>query len=120
MQQSLLHYNPQSAFKVEMALLCKTPFKFAFDSWDNLLDYVAASDGEGSTALHFCRFMKNLAFVFVQDAAAMWLLHEGRCNHPLFKMDLFQSNEWKVNFFVYFLFFCLCVFILSLIKTFYC
>ena len=106
-----MYYNPRSAVKVEMALLCKTPFKFAFDSCDILLDYVAANNGEGSTALHFCRFMKNLAVVFVQDAAAMWLLHEGRRNHPLFKMDLFQSDEWKVHFcfFVYFWFFvCVC------------
>ena len=95
-----MYFNPRSVVGAPMELLHKTPFKFAFEIHRDLHEIVAhGRDGEGSTALHFCKLMKNLGVIFLQDAAAMWVLHEDRREHPLFKMDVFESDEWKVQFF---------------------
>ena len=94
-----MYFNPRSVVSIPMSLLLKTPFRFAYECYNELLEFVStSSNGQGSTALHFCKFLKNLAVIFLQDAAAMWILHENRHNHPLYKMEVFQSDEWKVSF----------------------
>ena len=104
-----MYYNPRSSVAPQDELLMKTPFKFAFSVYGDLMYYVANGNGEGSTALHFCKFLSNLAVIFLQDAAAMWIEHPHRRNHPLYKLEVFQSDEWKVSF----VFFWLCEYVLN-------
>lgn len=49
------------------------------------------------TALHFLDFMKELNTIFLQDAAAMLVLHPERENHPLFCLDCFKMGHFKVS-----------------------
>jgi hypothetical protein len=51
------------------------------------------------TAYEFLKLMKLLAVVFLQDAAAMWVLHPERKEHPIFKMPVFSDPEWPVSLF---------------------
>ena len=93
-----MYFNPRSAVAAKMELLEQTPFKFAFESHDDLINHVSNNNGQGSTALQYCKLMKNLAVIFLQDAAAMWLKHEDRRDHPLYKLPVFGSIEWQVSF----------------------
>ena len=49
------------------------------------------------TAYWFLRLMSEMATILLQDAAAMMVQSEGRHSHPIFQLDVFQSNQFKVN-----------------------
>ena len=41
--------------------------------------------------------MKLLVVIFLQDVAAIWVLHPERKEHPMFSMPVFQDPEWLVS-----------------------
>jgi hypothetical protein len=55
-------------------------------------------------AYEVLKLMKLLNVVFLQDAAAIWVLHPERKEHPIFSMPVFHHADWLVRVFV-FLFF---------------
>ena len=52
--------------------------------------------------MNFLSFMMMLNRVFIQDAAAMLVLFPERINHPLFRLEVFGSEEFNVSFVVVF------------------
>lgn len=95
-----MYYNPRTTVKPPLALVMKTPFQFAFDFCDQVGEAVSSLNGSGSTAHLFLRHMKNMAVIFIQDAATIWIQHPTRRTHPLYNMDVFRSKEWEVSFVV--------------------
>jgi hypothetical protein len=45
------------------------------------------------TAMNFLSFMMMLNRVFIQDAAAMLVLHPEKIDHPSFRLEVFRSNS---------------------------
>ena len=84
--------------KPSQALLEMTPIgKFVYRSLDGVLQRSEDSEGDHQTAVHFLRFLVALNEIFLQDCAAMRVLHPERCNHPMFtEMTIFNTDEYKV------------------------
>jgi hypothetical protein len=57
----------------------------------------ADQESEHSTAFETLRWFCDLSVVFLQDTAAIMLLHPTRMSHPLFDMDCFHSEDFKVR-----------------------
>jgi hypothetical protein len=53
--------------------------------------------------------MMTLNRVFIQDAAAMLVLHPEKIDHPLFQLEDFWSVEFSVSF-------CICCFVATLLE----
>jgi hypothetical protein len=102
-----MNYNPRTTVEPPASLIEKTPFH----RFSTPLEYVEAKiqndEADVWTALEFLKLMKLLGVVFLQDAAAMWVLHPERKEHPMFSMPVFQDPEWLVSTLRVFLF---CVF----------
>jgi hypothetical protein len=47
--------------------------------------------------MNFISFMMTLNRVFIQDAAAMLVLHPEKIDHPLFRLEVFRSVEFSVS-----------------------
>ncbi|MGL5915851.1 MAG: hypothetical protein ACRCZG_06285, partial [Culicoidibacterales bacterium] len=57
-----------------------------------------AGPGKNMTAIHTLRFFVELNKIFLQDAAAMMVLHPERSEHALFQqMPCFHTNEFMVR-----------------------
>jgi hypothetical protein len=77
--------------------LCKTTPLGSF-SYVMLQEQRAADqESEHSTAFETLRWFCDLSVVFLQDTAAIMLLHPTRMSHPLFDMDCFYSKDFKVR-----------------------
>jgi hypothetical protein len=93
-----MYYNPRTMVEVEESLLRLTPVGcWLFDAHEAV--NVANRDwGAGKfTAMNFLSFMMTLNRVFIQDAAAMLVLFPERCDHPLFRLEVFRSEEFNVS-----------------------
>jgi uncharacterized damage-inducible protein DinB len=103
-----MNYNPRTTVEPPASLIEKTPFH----RFSTPLEYVEAKiqndEADVWTALEFLKLMKLLGVVFLQDAAAMWVLHPERKEHPMFSMPVFQDPEWLVSILCAFLFFACC------------
>ena len=81
-----------------------------------MFEYVEAKIQNGNadcwTAYEFLKLMKLLVVVFLQDAAAMCVLHPERKEHPIFKMPVFRDPEWPVSLF------CVCACVCLLVNFF--
>lgn len=92
-----MFYLPRGIRRPSDALMKKTPFGvFVMHH----LPYVEQNVSEGGTigtALMFLRLMKEMGQVFLQDAAAIWLLHPERRDHPMFTLPVFCDPEWEVS-----------------------
>jgi hypothetical protein len=99
-----MYYNPRSTVEPPESLIEKTPF-FRFSTPFEFIDAKIKNDNEECwTAYEFLKLMKLLGVVFLQDAAAIWVLHPARKEHPMFSMPVFRDPEWLVSIFI-FLFF---------------
>jgi hypothetical protein len=105
-----MYYNPRTMVEVDESLLRLTPV----GCW--LFDAQAAVAGANElgagkfTAMNFLSFMMTLNRVFIQDAAAMLVLHPEKIGHPLFRLEVFRSVEFSVSF----------LFLLLLLLLLYC
>ena len=77
-------------------LLDLTPVAFAFPACNAIEEAVRGSN-KSFTVLAFLRFAKEMATVFLQDAAAMWVCFPERKTHPIFSLNVFASGEWEVS-----------------------
>ena len=99
-----MYYNPRTMVEVEESLLRLTPVGcWLFDAHKAV--NIANQDGGAGkfTAMNFLSFMMTLNRVFIQDAAAMLVLFPERIDHPLFRLEVFQSEEFHVSFFLFLL-----------------
>jgi len=93
-----MYYNPRTIVEVDESLLRLTPVGcWLFDAHE-AVDSVNR-DGAGKfTAMNFLSFLMDLNRVFIQDAAAMMVLFPERIDHPLFRLEVFRSEEFNVSF----------------------
>ena len=103
-----MYYNPRTTVEPPASLMEKTPF-FCFST---AFQYVEAkiqnNNADCWTAYKFLKLMKLLGAVFLQDAAAMWVLHPERKEHPIFLMPMFRDPKRLVSILCCLLF---CVFL---------
>jgi hypothetical protein len=108
-----MYYNPRTMVEVDESLLRPTPVGcWLFDAHAAVAN--ANELGVGKfTAMNFLSFMMTLNRVFIQDAAAMLVLHAEKIDHPLFWLEVF----WSVEFSVSSLFLSLLLLLLYLLRT---
>jgi hypothetical protein len=105
-----MYYNPRTMEEVEMGLLQKTPIgKWVYVAHAQVQTAIA-NGATKWTAFNFLSFMVEINKIFIQDAAALLILHPERGDHPLFQMAVFRSEEFAVSlnmcFGFYFCIFC--------------
>jgi hypothetical protein len=101
-----MYYNPRTMVEVDESLLQLTPAGcWLFDAHDAVANVNELGAGK-FTAMNFLSFMMTLNRVFIQDAAAMLVLHPEKIDHPLFQLEVFWSVEFSVSFLFLFLLFC--------------
>jgi hypothetical protein len=100
-----MYYNPRTIEAVDMLLLRLTPVgKWVYDAHAQM-ELAIAKGATKWTAFNFLSFMVQLNKIFIQDAAAMLILHPERGDHPMFQMAVFRSEAFAVSFC---LFYCRC------------
>jgi Centromere DNA-binding protein complex CBF3 subunit, domain 2 len=92
-----IYFNTRTAVEPPNELLLMTPIgQWVYGALEGVT--VAADPGKKMTAICMLRFFVELNRIFLQDAAAMMVLHPEREDHALFKeMKCFLSNEFKVS-----------------------
>ena len=99
-----LYHNPRCVLNVEdTRLLEATPFGHFQTALTYVRQSVANSSDDGGnmspkwTALQFLDFMVRLNHVFLQDAAAIMVLHPDRAVHPIFRLPCFHMEAFEVS-----------------------
>jgi hypothetical protein len=89
-----MYYNPRSAVPVPDEL-SNGVFPWVGPCWERLKQYERETGDMKPTASAFLKHMMGMATVFIQDTAAMKLLHPDRCvdEYQLFKDDPILSSE---------------------------
>jgi hypothetical protein len=91
-----LYFNTRTTVMPSQELCEMTPLgSFSYGMLRELVDLDLV--GTHQTAYETLRFFCDLSVIFLQDAAAMMLLHPERATHQLFNMDCFHSDEYKVR-----------------------
>ena len=91
-----MYYNPRTVVEVPSQLEKKTLIgSWAIHSLQELQNVVGSETKY--TALHFLKFMVSLNKVFLQDAVAMLVLHPERSKSPLFNLEVFKDEAFKVS-----------------------
>jgi hypothetical protein len=105
-----MYYNPRSTVEPPALLIEKTPFFHFSTALEYVEQKIQHDNADCWTAYEFLKLMKLLGVVFLQDAAAMWVLHPERKEHPIFQLPVFLDPEWPVSILCVFLFcvFCAC------------
>jgi hypothetical protein len=102
-----MYYNTRTVEDVDLALLRMTPVgMWVYDAHAK----VEAANRNGAakwTAFNFLSFMVELNKVFIQDAAAILILHPERGDHPLFQLGVFRSEAFAVSLCMRLVSFCL-------------
>ena len=91
-----MYYNTRSTIEPDVSLLRSTPIgKWCYNALDGVLE--SSTEGDNQTAIHTLRFFCELNRIFIQDAAAMMVLHPERGDHPIFTdLAIFSTVEFKV------------------------
>jgi hypothetical protein len=99
-----MYYNTRTMIKPGMDVLEQTPIgHWVYKAQAAVAETIAADSGKW-TAFNFLSFMVELNTIFIQDGAAMLILHPERIEHPVFQLAVFRSAEFHVSFFVLFSF----------------
>ena len=91
--QNKMYFNTRTNVHPTDALRQKTPLgSFANEMLWSVVD--RDPNGNHPTAMHVLRYFWDLSEIFLQDAAALWILHDRR-DHPMFnELLVFQCHEW--------------------------
>ena len=95
-----MYFNPRTIVDVSNQLILLTPFAFVVKAHSKMENYLSQRDSRQTyTAYNFLLTVKELARVFIQDAAVMALQYPNRtASHPLFtNLGLFGSSCFKVR-----------------------
>jgi hypothetical protein len=99
-----MYYNPWTVAEMEMVLLQMTPVgKWVYVGHAQVQTAIA----NGATKwmeFNFLSFMVEINKVFIQDVAALLILHPEHGDHPMFQMVVFRSEEFAVSFNMFFCF----------------
>lgn len=88
-----MYYNPRTDVMPPIELQESTTIgKFAIPA----VEYISKCSVNTPTAMNFLRFMVELNIVFLQDTAAMLILHPERSLHPLFQLPELRSPQFQV------------------------
>jgi Centromere DNA-binding protein complex CBF3 subunit, domain 2 len=91
-----LYYNTRTTVMPSQALCKMTPLgSFAYRALNELVK--TDLEGKHQTAYETLRFFCDLSVIFLQDAAAMLLLHPDRGGHQMYDMACFASSEFQVR-----------------------
>jgi hypothetical protein len=92
-----IYFNTRTDVEPPNELLLQTPIgQWVYGAFEGVTE--AADPGKKMTAISMLRFFIQLNKIFLQDAAAMIVLHPEREEHALFKkMPCFLSSEFKVS-----------------------
>jgi Centromere DNA-binding protein complex CBF3 subunit, domain 2 len=93
-----MYYNPRTTVIPDDDLLRATPMgAWCYDALREVMEL--SVDGKNQTAIHTLKFFCELNKIFIQDAAAMLLLHPDRERHPLFnEIPVFSSDQFVVSY----------------------
>lgn len=94
--QNDLHFNPRVGC-IPCAELEAMIFSFIEEEVERILK---KNDEDGKTritAVTVLRFWASLRRVILQDAAAMFVLHPERVDHPLFRLPVFRHPLFSVS-----------------------
>ena len=92
-----MHYNPRTRVTVSETLCRCTPFGFAWDAEEFVTQRMHEGEESKFTAVQFLRCMQQLPVVLLQDAAAIISLYPDRREHPIFRLECFQNDEFQVS-----------------------
>jgi hypothetical protein len=91
-----MYFNTRTGVVVPDELLRMTPIGEWIYDITPLVSERAKSDHP--TCLHVLNFFAKMNEIFLQDAAAMLILHPDRAGHPIFEqMPLFASQQFEVS-----------------------
>jgi hypothetical protein len=97
-QANGMHYNPRTMVEVPEELARLTPIGgWAIDAFTNIEAAVSEQGLPKFTAYNVLKFLVELNRVFLQDAAAIMVNHPERVSHPLFRLEVFQTDEFLVS-----------------------
>jgi hypothetical protein len=99
-----VYYNPQTMEEVGMVLLQMTPVGKWFYVTHAQVQAAIANRAMKGTVFNFLSFMVEINKVFIQDAAALLIMHPECGNHPMFQMAVFRSEEFAVSLNMFFCF----------------
>ena len=91
-----MYYNPRTTCMPSEDLSRATPIgAWCYTALSDVLD--ASTDGDNQTAIHTLRFFCELNKIFLQDCAAMMVLHPERQDHPVFReLSVFSTDKFQV------------------------
>lgn len=92
-----VHWNPRTVVDVPIDLRLATPFGFAKGKLDCIREVMVHNREFKWTAMAFLKFVWELSTIFIQDAAAMMIERPERSNHPIFRLDVFQRDDFQVR-----------------------
>jgi hypothetical protein len=95
-----MHYNPRTQVEVPEELARLAPIgRWAIDAFEKVEGAISDSGLPKFTAYNVLKFMVELNKTFLQDAATMMLKYPERIVNPLFRLEVFQTDEFEVSFF---------------------
>jgi hypothetical protein len=95
-----MHYNPRTQVEVPEELARLAPIgRWAIDAFEKVEGAISDSGLPKFTAYNVLKFMVELNKTFLQDAATMMLQYPERIVNPLFRLEVFQTDEFEVSFF---------------------
>jgi hypothetical protein len=93
-----MHYNPRTMVEVPEELARLTPIGgWAIDAFRNIELAVSEQGLPKFTAFNVLKFLVELNKIFLQDAAAILINHPERMCNPLFRLEVFHSDEFQVS-----------------------
>ena len=89
-----MYYNPRTKVVPDDELLRMTPIgRWCYDALDAVMELT--TDGENQTTISTLKFFCAINTIFLQDAAAMMILHPERKEHPLFdELAVFAAPQF--------------------------
>jgi Centromere DNA-binding protein complex CBF3 subunit, domain 2 len=92
-----IYFNTRTVVDPPSELLLMTPIgQWVYGAYEGVTE--AANPGKNMTAISLLRFFVDINRIFLQDAAAMMVLHPEREDHALFKeMPCFLCDEFQVK-----------------------
>lgn len=95
-EESETHFNPRVGCEPPKQLT-DCIFPWIEEELEKIFEKNDDDGGSRLTAVCVLRFWSSLRSIILQDAAAMFVLYPDRCDHPLFRLALFQDPLFAVS-----------------------
>lgn len=94
--QDDIHFNPRVACEPPKELSDKI-FPWIEGEIEKVFEKNESDDNNRITAVSVLRFWASLRNIILQDAAAMFVLHPERVDHPFLKLPIFRDPLFLVS-----------------------